>query len=369
MARGTPGRTGFASGSLPEADLSLQWRATIDLPDTDRGSLSASAPVVGEGLVVVADSRRVHAYSVSTGELEWRSDPVAPTFYDSLYEYEANTAAPAIGPDGTVVVPSEDGLFGLAPADGAVEWAVTDLRNVGPPAIADGTVLAQGRETVLALDVGGSERWRRSVSRGEEPTPPALGPEAVVARTESGLRGFDPATGEERWSSDQRTESGPVLDGGVCLVGNTGGLHALDARSGAERWSFSRGDYRALLSPVVAPDTIYAVEQPGEAGAASFALDRTDGEPEPRWCSYIGSGSVAAATAEMALGILSIGEGPDAAQGIVGFSAPLGDSLWAIEGGSRPRDWVTPPAILDGVVIATTRGGTVAAISGAGADA
>lgn len=119
-----------------------------------------------------------------------------------------------------------------------------------------------------------------------------------------------------------------------------------------------------MRSPVVTPETIYVLEQPGEAGAASFALDRRDGEPSPRWCSYVGSGVVTGASRSLALGTTSLGTGSEAAQSIVAFTADLGEAPWAIEAGSHPREWVNPPAILDGALVVTTRGGTVVALGG-----
>ncbi|MFB6095413.1 MAG: PQQ-binding-like beta-propeller repeat protein, partial [Halodesulfurarchaeum sp.] len=284
--------------------------------------------------------------------------------YDTLHEYEANTASPALGPDGGVYVPTADGIVALDGADGSIRWTVDGMTDVAAAAVVDETVYALGAGALHALSRSGEERWTRAVPRGATPTPPAGGESTVIAVTERGVRGYDATSGDERWSVDRRARSYPVLGEGTCYVGSDVGLHALDAATGEERWTFSRGDYRALLTPVLTEDTIYVVEQPGEAGAASFALERTGSKPEPRWCSYIGSGAVTAATAGHVLANLSIGEGPDAAQGIVAFTKDFGRVQWAIEGGSRPRNWVTPPAVVGGTVVLTTRGGTVVTVGG-----
>lgn len=365
---GTAGRTGFAPGSLP-VDPAVRWRTDLEIPATDQGSLSTSAPTVGSGQVFVADSRRIHALSLRTGALVWESEPLPVTFHDALYEHQANTASPTVGPDGNVYVGTSEGLVALDRTDGSVRWTVEGLTDVASPAVVEGTIFALGADALAAVTPSGDERWRRPVDRGADPVVPAVDGATVVVVTADGLRGFEAATGEERWRSERRVETHPVLEGGTCLVGNADGLHAIDAETGTERWTFSRGDFRSLLSPVVAAETVYVVEQPGEAGAASFALDRTDGKPEPRWCSYIGSGAVTAATDDVALATLSLGEGPDAAQSVVAFSTALGQARWAIEGGSRPRDWVTPPAVVDGGLVVTTRGGTTVAIGEVGSDA
>lgn len=363
-AHGSAARTGYTTASLPEGGLSVRWRNDIDLPPTERGGLSASAPVVGNGMVVVADSQRVHALSLRTGEIRWQSDLVEPTYHDTLAGHAANTPAPAIGPAGTVFVGSQNGVVALDPADGSVAWEVEDLSAVTSPAVVGNSVFAQGADTLVALKPEGGEWWRQSISRDNPPLPPAVDSSHLVVPTEDGLAGFDPATGDERWRSDRQVETHPVLADGTCFAGNYDGLHGIRAVSGEDQWTVERGDGRAMLSPVVTPETVYAVEQPGEAGAATFALDRTDGEPEPRWCSYIGSGAVTAATSELALGMLSLDEGPTAVRSIVAFSRSLGDSRWAITAGDRPQEWLTPPAVVQGAVIATTRGGRVVAVGG-----
>lgn len=366
QSHGDAGRTGFADGALPGSDLAVRWRTGLEMPLTDSGSLSASAPTVGNGTVVVADSQRVHALSLETGEALWQTETPSPTPREGVVEDDADTVAPTIGPQGNVYVGAEEGLVVLDGSDGSVRWRDEELRNVGSPAILGETVFALGASTIAVSDLTGGERWRRSIERQDASVPPGVDEATVVVATDDGVRAFDTATSEQRWQSRNRLETHPVLVDGTCYLGNFDGLHAIDATSGEELWSFRRGDARAMLSPVVTPDTIYAVEQPAEAGAASFALDRTGGEPEPRWCSKIGDGTVTAATDDFALTSLTIGRGSTAPRGIVAFSKSFGEAPWAIEGGHRPRDWLTPPAVLDGTVITSTRGGVVTAISGGG---
>ncbi|MFW6265699.1 MAG: PQQ-binding-like beta-propeller repeat protein [Halanaeroarchaeum sp.] len=361
---GDAGNTGYADRSIPDGDLVVRWRTDIDLPATDSGGLSASAPTVGGGMVVVGDERRVHAYSSRTGAHRWTSDDISPTANDSIDEHRAETTAPAVGPAGTVFVGTTDGLVALDGDDGSVRWRNDSIEAAGTPSVADGTVIALGRDELLAMGVDGDEWWRRAVDRGEEPTSPAIGDERIVAPTESGILAVAVGTGEREWNRALQVDTPPVVAASTCLVGTDDGLRAIDVSTGDSLWTFSRGDYRALRSPVVTPETIYTVEQPGEAGAATFALERTDGEPTPRWCSYVGDGAVTAATDALALTSTSLDSGPDSAQSVLAFTTNLGESPWAIEGGSHPRAWVNPPAIVDGAIVVTTRGGTMVAIGG-----
>ncbi|MFB6110435.1 MAG: PQQ-binding-like beta-propeller repeat protein [Halodesulfurarchaeum sp.] len=361
---GTPGNTGYSRGSLPTGELTVRWRTSLSLPDTDAGGLSTSSPVAADGSVYVADAERVHALSLATGEIEWRSDRIDPTTRVATWGYEADTVAPAVGPQGRIVVGTKDGVVALDASDGKRVWAAHDVQNAASPIATDGAIYALGAGYLLSLGPDGTERWRRAVSSSSDRRPPAVSARTVIVPAEEGLRGFDARSGEEQWTSPLHATSHVVAADGTGFAGNYDGLHAFSVASGSARWTYDRGSGRAFRSPVVTPNTIYAVEQPGEAGAAVFALDRSEGTPSPRWCSYLGSGTITGATDEQVLAVTSLGTGPDSARAVVSFSRTRGAVLWALQGGSFPRNWVNSPALLDGAVIITTRGGTVVAVGG-----
>ncbi|MFB6133885.1 MAG: PQQ-binding-like beta-propeller repeat protein [Halanaeroarchaeum sp.] len=359
---GNSGNTGYAPGTLPDSGLAVRWRTAIDLPATDTGGLSTSAPAVAGETVYVADEERVHALSLRTGAVQWTSDVISPTRFDSYQEAAASTVSPTVGPEGTVYVGATEALIALNGDDGTVLWSIDGLKSVAAPVIGNGTVFGLGSRAMVAVDPDGTERWRRDVARPGPPTTPAFGSGTVVFSGDGTIHAFDAESGDDAWSSPMSVETHVAIEDGVVYAGTYEGLHAIDLETGDDRWTFTRGEYRALQSPVITPDTIYAIEQPGEAGAASFALDRTDGEPTARWCSSVGSGTVTAATDSIALVATDLGEGPAARRALLGFSAARGQAHWALAGGSYPRDWLTAPAVLDGAIVLATRGGTVVAI-------
>lgn len=361
---GDAANTGFATGQLPESDLAVRWRTQLDVPTEDGVGVVASAPVVGSDRVFVADPEGVHALSLLSGALDWVSGPLSVTETERYGTYRPETIAPRVGPEGRVFVGLESGLVALDRTDGSVLWEARDFSAVAPPTIVEGTVIAQGEHTVRAFQLDGTERWEVAVSRGTGRRQPAAGSNTVVLKSDTGLRGYAIETGDRRWTRSLRAESAPVIDGGTCFLGTDQGLVGLDLTDGTDRFSYSRGDYMQFQSLVLTPETVYVVEQPPESGAASFALSRTDTGVEPRWCSYIGDGTVNAATEDWALGLLSLDEGPGSERSLAAFSTDVGSVPWGITSGSRSDTWLNPPAVLDGVLVLTTRGGQTLAVSG-----
>jgi|GEM_PF-1350682 len=362
--KGDAANTGFANTTVPNPPLSVRWSTQLDIPTEDGVGVVASAPVVGTDRVFVADPDRVHAVSLLSGELEWESETLPVTETERYSTYRPETIAPRVGPTGQVLVGLEDGLAALDPADGSVSWRRDSQEAVSPPTVVGETLIAQGSDSVRAYESDGSQLWQVSLSRGHTRLQPAASGDIVVLETDRGLQALSTHTGERLWSREAHVESAPVLDEGACFVGGDEGVISLDATDGTERFSYTRGDYMALQNLVVTPDSVYAVEQPPEAGAAAFALDRTASGLDSRWCSYVGDGVLTAATDGQVLGLLTLSEGPGSERSLVGFSADRGDVPWAVTGGLRSDTWLNPPAVLDEAFIITTRGGQTVAISG-----
>ena len=363
---GDAANTGHSSLRLPDSSLTVRWRTQLAIPSEDGVGVVASAPVVGDERVYVADSERVHALSLRTGELEWQSETLPVTETEQYGVYRPETVAPRIGPESQIYVGLETGLAALDPADGTIRWRANGQSAVAPPTVVENLLVAQGEDLVRAFDPDGTERWSVSLDRDVARRQPAATGDAVVLRTERGLKALDPETGDTRWTRSIRAESPPSIDDGTVFAGIDEGLIGLDVVDGSDRFTYSRGEYMTFDALVIAPETVYVVEHPPEAGASSFAFSRTENGVEPRWCSAVGDGTVTAATDDIALGLFPLGLGPRSTRSVGSFTAERGEMPWAITGGTRSDAWPNPPALLADAIVVSTRGGRVLAVSGGG---
>ncbi|WP_338738906.1 PQQ-binding-like beta-propeller repeat protein [Haloplanus salilacus] len=348
------GNTGHARPHRTPTDSpSLRWRTRLPTPDIEGLDAGTSPPTVADGRVYLTTGTGVVALSLRDGSTRWRNTDVGRPIGEGR-----ELAAPVVG-DAAVFAATTDGLLALAPDDGAVDWRYA-VSATGPPALVDaGPVLPTG-DGVVALTPEGSERW--SAATGEVSEPPLAAAEGTVVAAGDGVTAVDAATGDRLWDSPVQSQSHPVVADGVVYLGTYEGLVALDLADGTERWTADRGSGRAFTAPVVTDETVYAVERPAEAGDATFAFDRTDdGPPEPRWCSYVGEGAVAAAADGHALALQSGGglEGGPPAR-LVAFTRRFGEAMWGFANSER----ALPPAVLDGAVVVADRLGTVAAFGG-----
>lgn len=338
----------------PTDSPSLRWRTALPTPDIEGLDAGTSPPIVADGRVYLVTGAGPVALSLRDGSTRWRNADVG------LPIGEDHELAPPVVGDDAVFAATADGLFALDPADGLADWRYAASATGPPTLVGGGPVLPTG-DGVVALSPDGSERW--SAATGEVSEPPLAAADGVVVAAGDGVVGVDAATGDRLWESPVQSQSHPVVADGVVYLGTYEGLVALDLADGTERWTADRGSGRAFTAPVVTDETVYAVERPAEAGDATFAFDRTDGgPPEPRWCSYVGEGAVAAAADGHALALQSGGgfdDGPPAR--LVAFTRRFGEATW----GFANPDRALPPAVLDGAVVVADRLGTVAAFGGA----
>jgi outer membrane protein assembly factor BamB len=362
------GNAGYAPDSIPPGeDVERRWTTRLGETAASAENRDVSSPVVADGRAFLAQTGGggggggVHALSLRDGAEAWRTTDVAPTTVPPTFGYDRETAPPVIAPDGSVLVAETGGLTALDPSDGSERWSYAGVSSTSVPAAVDDAVYVAGDGALAALDpADGSERWTASTAL-EEVNVPAVADDAVVVADRGRTRVFDAASGDPLWSVDRGTETYPVVADGTVYLGDYEGLRALALADGDARWTFERGSGRSISSPVVGPETLYVVEQPGEGPAATFALDRTDGAPSPRWCSYIAEGAATGAAGGQSFVIRpGAGYGPEPTPSLVVFTDRFGEAVWGV---ASDRS-VLPPAILDEAVVVADRRGTVTAVGG-----
>jgi outer membrane protein assembly factor BamB len=116
-------------------------------------------PAVGQDGTIHIGNRDGNLYAINTdGSLKWKNEIG-----------QANEAGPAIGPDGTIFVATQQTgfspLYAFAP-DGALKWTVTINGHFDTaPAIApDGTLYIGSHSKMFAFNEDGSIKWSRPVN-------------------------------------------------------------------------------------------------------------------------------------------------------------------------------------------------------------
>lgn len=353
-----PANSGYLPDVSPPEPSGVVWRTSVPVPNTG-GPPGPSVPTVANGRVFLASGAGITALELDDGSIAWRVTDLTPATSGSTTGYGDEVVAPVVGPDGTVYVGAETGLVAVDPTDGSERWRY-DRPVSGIPTVADATVFVPTQQGLAAVGTDGTEQW--TVDVGGETVMPAVSGQTVVT-TDDRTRALATASGDERWSRSQTPTTLPVVDDDTVYLGTFEGLQAIEIGDGDQRWLFERGGGRGMSAPVITPDTLYVVEEPGEAGEATFALDPTSGTsaPEPRWCSYVGDGTVTAATDEQAYSLQEVsGPSTNSRVSLVAFTERFGEARWGLAG----RQQALPPAVLPDAIVAARRDGTVLALGG-----
>ncbi|MES2695581.1 MAG: PQQ-binding-like beta-propeller repeat protein [Verrucomicrobiota bacterium] len=234
------------------------------------GGFIVSSPAVGPDGTLYIGSQDKYLYAVApTGALKWRF--LTGDWVD---------ASPTIAPDGTVYVGSWDGkLYALTPT-GTKKWEYsTGAGNYiysSPALAADGTIyFGAGDGNFYALRPDGSLKWTYPAADWIDSSP-AIGPDGLIYfgswdASVYALRDED-THATEVW---RQATGGPILaspavgrNGAVYVGSNDGKLYAFDSATGVKRWDyFAEGTIES--SPALGPDgTIYF----GNGGSLLHAL-------------------------------------------------------------------------------------------------
>lgn len=240
------------AGVAPAIGVPDEWTDSDYAWQVDLPGMGHSSPVVWGELVFVtsgdADSGELYldAYDVASGERRWRRTLSAGPFAMHASNCLASST-PALDEQHVYLsLYAVDGVNLVAFTHaGDVVWrcALGDFGSphgfAASPATVGDVVCMQGDTTeggyLVALDIkSGDEKWRAERPAGKESyaTPAVMHladdrPAIVSTSMTGGIRGVDPATGEQRWqvvdALPARTVSSPLVAGDWVLAACGGG--------------------------------------------------------------------------------------------------------------------------------------------------
>jgi outer membrane protein assembly factor BamB len=239
-----------------------QW-TILPAEDTEKLELHDvdTAPIVSHGVGFVGAGLYVYAFDVR-GTVRWRTATGNKVF-----------SSPALLPDGTIVVGSQDDkLWALRP-NGVERWTRGTAADIdGTPAVDElrRTIYFGGDDgKVHALGFDGEAKWTTDVG-GFVRSGIAVDADGFVYATTFGptarLVALDPDGGWVRWTVSAGTgptaeygvRSSPIVDPeGTVIFGAPGGSVRAVSREGEVRWTFAAPD-DVDAGPILADDgTIY----------------------------------------------------------------------------------------------------------------
>ena len=225
-----------------------------------------SSPAIGPDGTIYVGSQDNYLYAVNgDGTLKWRFQTGGVV-----------RSSPAIAADGTIYVGSYDNRLYAVNPDGTVKWSYMTGDNIpSSPAIAsDGTIIFGSSDySIRALNPDSTLQWIYPIS-GDVYSSPGIASDGTVycgsyddhlyALTSGG-------TLKWRFATRKDVQSSPAIasDGTVYVGSDDGTIYALNPDSGTIKWgSLTNGDVQS--SPAIATDgTIYV----GSTDKLLYALD------------------------------------------------------------------------------------------------
>ncbi|WP_406600189.1 outer membrane protein assembly factor BamB family protein [Haloarcula terrestris] len=339
--------TAYTPVRMETTTPSVKWRADISTTISGVENIGASAVVVADSIVVLTTSASVVALSLRDGTEQWRRE-LKPATVQSPAGI-GDRPAPPVMANGRVFLATTDGVVALEADDGAVAWRNTEVVGAGVPAVTDDALFVPTADGVARFDTtDGHRQWTVYVDGTRLAVADST---AVIAGEE--VVAVDAETGEIQWRQSDRPDGYPVVADGTVYVCTYGDLVGRSLTDGTEQWRIDRG--RSFELPVVTPESVYAIERPGEASSATFAFDQVDeGAPEPRWCSEINLGGAVTAASEDAVFTFQHDIG------LTAFTTRFGDAVW-----QYPAEYqAVSLAVLDGGVVSVSPEGSVVAFGG-----
>jgi outer membrane protein assembly factor BamB/subtilisin family serine protease len=296
---------GVTSSDVGEFTLSIDdaaWQAVT-------GDAVTCSPAVGpDGTVFVGSNDNSFYAFNADGTLRWSH--AAGSIFD--------TSSAAIGPDGTVYAGCTDGNVYAFSAGGTLKWtyavpapaASTGLDNglSSSPAIAsDGTVYIKADDgNLYALDPAGTLKWKEPVA-GFSYAAPTVAPDGTVyIGTDGGVLYAFKADGSTKWtytapvSGEEIYTAAAIDSSGNTYFGTlSGNLYSLTP-TGSLRWTYPVGD-GITSAPALANGAVYF------AGYDGYLYSLSNGTGALNWRYRLGAQVRASAPAVDANGVVYIG--------------------------------------------------------------
>lgn len=223
----------------------------------------------------LANNQYVYAVDLSNGTQKWR-------YPDKGSGNETFFAAPALTPDGQLIVPSYNNkLYSLDLTSKVEKWEFTAKdRFVGSPLITpEGIYAASADDHLYALDFTGKLLWSFA-TQGPNWSTPATNTQCnciYLASMDNYLYALDAKTGSQIW----KTNLGAAMVGtpawgtdNTLYIGNFGSqMFSVDAQTGKVRWKTSLQGW-VWGGPVVDGTSLYF----GDLNGNFYSLQTSDGK-------------------------------------------------------------------------------------------
>ena len=239
---------GKHDGALHAYDLRTgvpKWTSPV-------GSLAATIPVAGNGVVVVNDvGSRLHAFDIATGVERWRYTGAADRAarcHDELNEETQSpptTAPPPSSTSGPRLLTTSTSIFGrryeqVLRRCGGLFHDLSHPSDVPPPVIGGDTIL--NFDLIDGVDVldatTGAQLWRARLAF----VAGAPRANAVISRDFRAVTRRDARTGAAQWRFDRYTHGEFVVAGDEVVAAFGTRVLGLDLATGRERWHKLVGD-------------------------------------------------------------------------------------------------------------------------------
>lgn len=164
--------------------------------------------------------------------------------------------------DSYLYVANSGGLFALNKSDGSVAWNYLKTRYVNfvTPTVVDGIVYTAFSDSVVAINQGGTEKWKYYSENTIRTSPAVIDGKLYFGNDGGLLTALDISDGSFVWSfniGNTGEESPTVVNGKLYMQGETH-LYCLDATSGTEIWSYEISYEGGWSTPTVANSIVYA---------------------------------------------------------------------------------------------------------------